>query len=85
MVSEARRVRGLGSPAEIFVGRGEYSIGCGETFTSEPGYIQPGQSFCLRHTAGSVPGEFSGTTVFIGGVAHNLWITSRTVRAPATA
>jgi hypothetical protein len=67
VISEARRVRGIGSPAPVSVVRGEYSIGCTQTFTSEPGYIQPGQAVCVRHNA-NLPGGQSFTDLIIGGV-----------------
>jgi hypothetical protein len=69
VTSAARRVRGIGSPAPVSVFRGQYSIGCSQSFTSEPGYIQPGEAICVRHTAASQPGARSITQLIIGGVS----------------
>jgi hypothetical protein len=64
-VSDALPIEGLTSPAPIAVHDGEYSIGCSETFTSEPGYILPGQEICVRHMHD--PGRVV-TRLFVGGV-----------------
>jgi hypothetical protein len=68
VVSEPRPVRNITSPAPVSVHIGQYSIGCGSTFTSAPGYIEPGQTICVRHTAGNRPGMRTLTDLFIGGV-----------------
>jgi hypothetical protein len=68
IISEARRVRGIGSPAPVSVVRGEYSLGCTQTFTTEAGYIQPGQAICIRQRAASRPGARAATRLIIGGV-----------------
>jgi alpha-tubulin suppressor-like RCC1 family protein/subtilisin family serine protease len=54
---------------DIQVADGEYSIGCGGTFTMAAGSISPGQSVCVRHVASMSPGTMVTTTLTIGGVA----------------
>jgi hypothetical protein len=68
VTSAALRVRGIGSPTPVSVVRGEYSIGCSQTFTSEPSYVQPGEAICVRHRAASRPGARSLTRLIIGGM-----------------
>jgi alpha-tubulin suppressor-like RCC1 family protein len=73
---------GYNTPSGVMVSNGEYSIGCGGTFTSSPGTISPGQSVCVRHLASATPGATVTTTLTIGGVAGSF---SSTTAAPSGA
>jgi ELWxxDGT repeat protein len=69
VVSAAVTPTGYTLPASVTVSGGEYSVGCGATFTAAPGTLTPGQSICVRHTAS--PNLSSGvtTTLTVGGTA----------------
>jgi alpha-tubulin suppressor-like RCC1 family protein len=68
-VSAPATITGLESAAPISVSGGEYSIGCGATYTSAPGEIAPNSSVCVRHQSAAAPGASVTTTLVIGGVS----------------
>lgn len=63
------QVLGLGTSAPVTVAGGGYSIGCGSEFTSEPGWIEPGQWICVRHRTPDTALATTTTTLTIGGVS----------------
>ena len=77
VVSEAAIITGIETAVPVNVLDGEYSIGCGSTFTSEPGWILPGESVCLRHTTAASGGLEVSTLLIVGGEAA--WFTSSTI------
>ena len=74
---------GFSSPARVSNGvGGEYSIGCNGTFSSAPGFINPGQSICVRHVTSSDYNRSVSTWLWIGGVQGVF--SSRTAAGPGT-
>ena len=63
-------------------GIGEYSIGCSGTFVASGGYIEPGQSLCVRHVSAATTGTARSTQVKIGSVSSQFrsttWVTATT-------
>ena len=69
VVSPAVTITGIDSPTEIHVIGGEYSIGCGSTFTQDSGFIQPQDIVCVRHIASVRPLDFTETTLVVGNTS----------------
>jgi hypothetical protein len=67
VVSEAAVVNGTEAAASVRVFFGEYSVGCGSTFTDAPGWIQPGKRICVRHTTAPEQGVEAATILVVGG------------------
>jgi VWFA-related protein len=67
--SNSVTVTGIEVPAQIAVLQGRYSIGCNDTFTTDPGTISDGQTVCVRHQTSELPSTSQTTTLTIGGVA----------------
>lgn len=67
VVSEAAVMRGTEAAASVRVFFGEYSVGCGSTFTDAPGWIQPGKRICVRHTTAPEEGVEAATVLVVGG------------------
>ncbi len=67
-------------PVSIPNGIGEYSIGCGGTFVAGGGYIERGQSLCVRHVSAATTGTVRSTQVKIGSVSSEFrsttWVTA---------
>ena len=55
-------------PVSIPNGIGEYSIGCSGTFVTGGGYIERGQSLCVRHVSAATTSTSRSTQVKIGKV-----------------
>lgn len=70
-ISDTVTIRGIDAPTAVMVSGGEYSIGCGTTFTSQNGSISNGQTICLRHTASAQPSTTVTTMLNVGGVTAN--------------
>jgi len=68
VTSSAITVSGINTAAPISVVGGEYSIGCGGSFTSGAGNISTGQSVCVRHQSAATGGATVTTSLTIGGV-----------------
>ena len=67
IVSSAPTITGIESPVPVEVIDGDYSIGCGSTFTHEPGFDpEPQQTICVRHTASDRAGGFTETYLIVG-------------------
>jgi hypothetical protein len=62
-------VSGITGAATVTVANGSFSIGCNDTFTSDPRTIRPGQTICVRHVAAATAGATVSTTLTIGGVS----------------
>lgn len=77
VVSEPAVITGIETATPVTVMDGEYSIGCGSSFTSEPGWIMPGESVCLRHTS-APQGGLEVYTLFIAG-GESAWFASSTI------
>jgi hypothetical protein len=69
VVSNTVMIAGIKSPVAIKVFDGNYSIGCGETFTSAPGFLYPGDSVCVRHTAAAGYSTQRKSILSVGGVS----------------
>ena len=69
-------------PVSLPNGIGEYSIGCGGTFVAGGGYIERGQSLCVRHVSAATTGTARSTQVKIGSVSSQFrsttWVTAAT-------
>jgi hypothetical protein len=61
-------IRGIDTAVRVRVDGGEYAVGCTPPFTTEPGWIRPDQSICVRHTTSESPGGLRFTTLTVGGV-----------------
>ena len=82
VVSETATITGIESPVSISVTGGEYSIGCGATFTSARGFILPDAGVCVRHRASSDPATGTATVLIIGGVSSSFWSTTSAAPPP---
>lgn len=83
VVSNTVSITGIDSPVEISVTGGEYSVGCGATFTSAPGIIQFEDEICVRHTASTNFSANSAPTVLVvGGVSSSFTSTTRAAPPP---
>ena len=71
-------ITGIDSPAPVSVAGGEYSIGCGEPYTSAPGMAVNGDAICVRHVTASIQETPTDTTLTVGGVSDTF--TSTTAR-----
>jgi VWFA-related protein len=80
VTSNAVTISEIEAPTLISVTGGEYSIGCGSTFTSSDGTISLGQTVCVRHTASSAFSTAKVTILMVGGVSGTF--TSTTGAAP---
>jgi len=74
--SNAVTITGINAAAAIDVAGGEYSIGCGETFTADPGAINNGETVCVRHSSASTYATGTDTTLTVGGVADTFTSTT---------
>jgi hypothetical protein len=68
VTSSTITVSGINTAAPISVVGGEYSIGCGSSFTSGAGNISNGQAVCVRHQSAATGGATVTTSLTIGGV-----------------
>ena len=82
LTSNAVTISGIDVPVQISVSGGEYSIGCGATFTSANGTIDGGQAVCVRHTSSSSFSTMQVTTLTVGGVAGTFTSTTRAAPPP---
>lgn len=84
VVSNVVTITGIDMATEISVSGGEYSIGCGSTFTSAPGLIEFEEEVCVRHTAAAGFEAGAGPTVLVvGGVASSFSSTTRAAPPPS--
>lgn len=75
--SNSVTITGIDTAAPIRVYGGQYSIGCNTTFTTESGWILPGESVCVRHTTAASGGLEVYTILIVGG--ESSWFQSSTV------
>lgn len=68
VTSSAITVSGINTAAPITVVGGDYSVGCGDSFTSGAGTISNGQAVCVRHQSAATGGATVTTSLTIGGV-----------------
>ncbi|MFZ2508186.1 MAG: hypothetical protein WAW79_06925 [Steroidobacteraceae bacterium] len=73
VVSDSVTITGIESPVSLTVIGGEYSIGCGLSFTSAPGVILPNEQVCVRHIASADPETSTRTLLIVGGVSSSFW------------
>lgn len=85
VTSETITVTGIDAPTPVQVSgddadtNSRYSLNCVDNgFTTEPGYIAPGGSICVRHTASAERGGEAVTTLTIGGQSVSFATTTRT-------
>jgi uncharacterized delta-60 repeat protein len=76
VVSNTITVAGISGAAPISVTGGEYSIGCGGTFTNAPGVVVASATVCVRHRASPLPLASSTTTLLIGTTAGSFTSTT---------
>jgi hypothetical protein len=81
VTSELVTIAGLGAPAPISVGGGEYSID-GGSFTAAPGTVSNGQTVRVRVTAPATAATTAKATVTIGGVTGEFEVTTAAAVAP---
>lgn len=83
VVSSTVTITGIDVSTAVTVGGGEYSIGCGATFTSAPGTIEVGEQVCVRHTAAAGFQQNAGPTILtVGGVSSSFTSTTRAAPPP---
>ena len=80
VTSEAVTITGIETAVPITVFDGEYSVGCGSTFTSETGWMLPGESVCVRHRTAASGGLEVSTLLIVGAVSD--WFVSSTLFSP---
>jgi len=76
VVSNTITVAGIAGTAPISVTGGEYSIGCGGSFTNAPGVVVASATVCVRHRASPLPLASSTTTLLIGTTAGSFTSTT---------
>jgi uncharacterized delta-60 repeat protein len=79
IVSAPVTITGITAAAAVSISGGEYSVGCGATFTSAAGTINNGQTICVRHTSSASNSTAVSTTLTMGGVSDTF--TSTTLAA----
>lgn len=79
VTSEPIVIRGLGHETHISVRNGEYSLGCTQRFTRNPGEVSDGQSVCVRHTSAATYNTAVTSTLTVGGVSANFTSTTQAV------
>jgi len=72
VISNPATITGIDSPAPISVTGGEYAIGCGGNWTSQPATVSADQQVCIRHIAASQPGTTTTTTLTVGNASASL-------------
>lgn len=77
VTSESIVIRGLGHATPISVQNGEYSLGCTQSFTRNPGEVSDGQSVCVRHTSATTYDTATATTLTVGGVSSTFISTTK--------
>jgi len=85
VTSEPIVIRGLGHATHISVQNGEYSLGCTQSFTRNPGEVSDGQSVCVRHTSAVTYSTSVTSTLTVGGVSANFTSTTQAMPTPAPA
>jgi VWFA-related protein len=70
-------IEGIEVPAHISVIGGNYSIGCTDTFVSDPDEIEDGETVCLRHQSSDSFSTDKTTTLTVGGFAATFTSTTR--------
>ncbi|MEW6692559.1 MAG: S8 family peptidase [Pseudomonadota bacterium] len=84
VTSEPIVIRGLGHATSISVQNGEYSLGCTQSFTRNPGEVSDGQSVCVRHTSAVTYSTSVTSTLMVGGVSANFTSTTQAAPAPTS-
>ncbi|MEW6728998.1 MAG: S8 family peptidase [Pseudomonadota bacterium] len=84
VTSEPIVIRGLGHATPISVQNGEYSLGCTQSFTRNPGEVSDGQSVCVRHTSAVTYSTSVTSTLTVGGVSANFTSTTQAAPAPTS-
>jgi hypothetical protein len=74
--SAAVTITGINSAAALSVSGGEYALGCGAVFTTDPGTINNDETVCVRHTSAATPATGTDTTLTVGGVADTFTSTT---------
>lgn len=83
VVSNTVTIAGIDQQTGISVSGGEYSIGCGATFTAMAGTIAADEQVCVRHTAAAGFQQNAGPTVLtVGGVSSSFTSTTRAAPPP---
>lgn len=77
VVSDSAQITGIDAPAPVSIVGGDYSIGCGSTFTSAAGSIENGQSICVKHTAATTYSTTMTTTLTVGGISADFVSTTQ--------
>jgi hypothetical protein len=70
-------ITGIDIASPVTVTNGEYSIGCGSTFTSAQGSITNGQTVCVRHQSSFNSSEDVVTVLTIGTESSSFTSTTR--------
>jgi VWFA-related protein len=74
-------ITGIETDARIDSANGRYSVGCTDTFTSDPGTISNGETVCVRHATST---EFSTSTVTTLTVGDGSATFTSTTREPSS-
>jgi alpha-tubulin suppressor-like RCC1 family protein len=77
VTSSSVTITGINGPASVTVTGGQYSIGCGGTFTANAGTILNNQSLCVRQTSAASYNTYTQAVVTIGGVSASFAVTTK--------
>ena len=81
-VSNSITITGIGEDVTVTVNGGEYSIGCGSTYSSAATMIAEGESICVRHTSSSSNSTAVQTSLTVGTVSENFSSTTKAAPQP---
>lgn len=82
VVSDPVAITGIETVTVVEVIEGEYSIGCGQSFSSSPGHVLPGDEICVRHTSGKFTNQQTSTVIVVGGVPSTFSLTTNSPPPP---
>ncbi|HEY7772192.1 MAG TPA: LamG-like jellyroll fold domain-containing protein, partial [Marinagarivorans sp.] len=80
ITSNTIMVAGISSSVPITIMDGEYSLDGGETFTAEPGMVEPNAEVLVRVLSSDSFSESTQATLDIGGITGTFRVTTRTPR-----
>jgi VWFA-related protein len=83
VTSNTVSITGIDSPVGIAVSGGEYSVGCGSSFTTAAGTLLFEDEVCVRHSAADDFSTSTGPTVLVvGGVSSSFTSTTHAEPPP---
>lgn len=76
VTSNAVTINGITAAAPVGISGGEYSVGCGATFTASAATISNHQTVCVRLTSAAAFGTAAHATLTVGGVSAQFSVTT---------